>query len=85
MRGLNSPGAPDLSYTIPQGCTAGVRYVRAGSTVEGMLNISPPLQNGKATRYVPVVAASTTHVPLAIVDKLEPGTEVTIAVAAQGA
>jgi hypothetical protein len=52
--------------------------------VERMLNTSP-LQNGKEMRYVPVVAASTTHVPLAIVDKLEPGTEVTIAVAAEGA
>jgi hypothetical protein len=61
-----------------------VQYVRAGSTVEGMLNISP-LQNGKAMRYVLVIAASTTHVSLAKVDKLQPGTEVTIAVAAEGA
>jgi hypothetical protein len=48
-------------------------------------SIFSPLQNGNAMRYVPVVAASTTHVPLAIVDKLQPGTEVTVAVAAEGA
>jgi hypothetical protein len=52
--------------------------------MEGMFNITL-LQNGKAMRYVPVVAASTTHVPLAIVDELQPGTEVTVAVAAEGA
>lgn len=82
--GLNSPGALDLSYTVPQGCTAGVQYVGAGSTVEGMLNITL-LQNGNVMRYVPLAAASTTHVPLAIVGELQPGTEVTVAVAAEGA
>ena len=48
-------------------------------------SIFSPLQSVNAMRYVPVVAASTTHVPLAIVDKLQPGTEVTVAVAAEGA
>lgn len=81
--GLNSPDALDLSYTVPQGCTAGVQYARAGSTVEGMLNITL-LQNGKVMRYVPVAAVSTTHVPLVIVDELQPRTEVSVAVAAEG-
>ena len=34
-------------------------------------------------RYVPVAAGSATHVPLAIVDELRPGTEVSVAVAAE--
>jgi hypothetical protein len=33
---------------------------------------------------VPVAASSATHVPLAIVDELQPGTEVSVAVAAEG-
>ena len=67
--GLNSPYPLNLSYTVPQGCTAGVQYVRVGSTVPGMLNITL-LQSGKVMRYVPVAAASAVHVPLAIVDEL---------------
>ncbi|CAA9443935.1 MAG: hypothetical protein AVDCRST_MAG28-792 [uncultured Rubrobacteraceae bacterium] len=81
--GLNSPTPLNLYYTVPQGCTAGVQYVRAGSTVGGMLNITL-LQNGKVMRYIPVAAGSATHVPLAIVDELQPGTEVSVAVAAEG-
>jgi hypothetical protein len=41
------------------------------------------LQNGKVMRYVPVATGSATHVPLAIVDELRPGTEVSVAVAAE--
>ncbi len=47
--GLNSPYPLNLDYTVPQGCTAGVQYVRAGSTAPGMLNITL-LQNGKTIR-----------------------------------
>ncbi len=53
--GLDSPQPLNLSYAVPQGCTAGVQYVRAGSTVQGMANITL-LQNGKVMRYVPVAA-----------------------------
>ena len=48
-----------------------------------MLNITL-LQNGKVMRYVPVAVGSAIHVPLAIVDELRPGTEVSVAVAAEG-
>jgi hypothetical protein len=80
--GLDSPKALNLTYTVPQGCTAGVQYVRAGSTAPGMANITL-LQNGKVMRYVPVAARSAMHVPLAIVDELRPGTEIAIAAAAE--
>ncbi len=43
--------------------------------MEGVLNITL-LQNGKVMRYAPDAVASTTHVPLAIVDELQPGTEI---------
>lgn len=34
-------------------------------------------------RYVPVAARGAIHVPLAIVDELQPGTEISIAAAAE--
>jgi assimilatory nitrate reductase catalytic subunit len=36
-------------------------------------------------RYVPVAAGGAMHVPLAIVDELQPGTEISIAAAAERA
>lgn len=81
--GLNSPKSLNLTYTVPQGCTAGVHYVRAGSTVKGMVNITI-LKNGKVMCYVPVAAGSAMHVPLAIVEDLSPGTEVEVTAAAEG-
>lgn len=83
-RGLDSPAPLDLSYTVPQGCTAGVQYVRAGNTSGGMLNVTL-LKNGKVMRYFPVAARSTTHVPLAIVEDLRSGTEVEVVAAAEEA
>lgn len=35
-------------------------------------------------RYIPVAAGSATHVPLSIVDELQPGTEIPVPVAAEG-
>ncbi len=81
--GLDSPKPLNLTYTVTQGCTAGVQYVRAGSTVTGMMNITL-LKNGKVMRYVPVAAGSTMHVPLAIVDDLRSGTGIEVVAAAEG-
>ena len=51
--GLNSPSPLNLTYTVPQGCTAGVQYVRAGNAAGGMVNVIL-LKDGKTMRYVPV-------------------------------
>jgi assimilatory nitrate reductase catalytic subunit len=80
--GIDSPQDLNLTYSILQGCTAGVQYVRAGNTTEGMINITV-LNDGKAMRYMPVAAGSAIHVPLSIVDELQPGTEISIAAAAE--
>ena len=42
------------------------------------------LREGQARRYVPVAAGGAIHVPLAIVEELQPGTEITITAAAEG-
>jgi assimilatory nitrate reductase catalytic subunit len=81
--GIDSPQDLNLTYSVPQGCTAGVQYVRAGNTTEGMVNITV-LKDGKAMRYVPVAAGGAMHVPLSIVDELQPGTEISISAAAEG-
>ncbi|MCA1730050.1 MAG: hypothetical protein LC751_11800 [Actinobacteria bacterium] len=47
-----------------------------------MINITV-LKDGDAMRYVPVAARGAIHVPLAIVDELQPGTEISIAAAAE--
>jgi hypothetical protein len=80
--GIDSPQDLNLTYTVSQGCTAGVQYVRRGNTTEGMINITV-LKDGKAMRYVPVAAGGAMNVPLAIVDELQPGTEISIAAAAE--
>ena len=81
--GIDSPQDLNLTYSVSQGCTAGVQYVRVGTTTKGMINVTVP-KAGKAMRYVPVAAGSAIHVPLAIVDDLQPGTEIFIAAAGEG-
>jgi hypothetical protein len=60
-----------------------VQYVRVGNTAEGMANITL-LKDGKVMRYFPISAGGSIHVPLAIVDELRPGTEVSVAAACEG-
>ena len=54
-----------------------------GNTTGGMINVTV-LRDGQAMRYMPVAGGGAIHVPLAIVDKLQPRTEITIAAAAEG-
>ncbi len=42
------------------------------------------LKDGKVMRYFPISAGGAMHVPLSIVDELEPGTEITVAAAGEG-
>lgn len=67
--GLDSPLPLNLVYTFPQGCTAGVQYLRAGNAAGGMVNITL-LKDGKVMRYFPISAGGAMHVPLSIVDEL---------------
>jgi hypothetical protein len=82
-RGLLNPKLLDLRYTVPPGATAGLFYVRGGSTVSGMINVSV-LRNGQPMRFFPIAADSAIHVSLAIVEDLPAGTRIEIAVAGEG-
>jgi len=79
---VDSPQDLNLTHRVSQGCTAGVQYVRVGNTTEGMIDISVH-EDGKRMRYVPVGAGGAIHEPLAIVDELQPGTEIPTAAAAE--
>jgi hypothetical protein len=81
--GFDSPEDLGLSYTVSQGCTAGVQYVRAGNTARGMANVTL-LKDGRVMRYFPISAGGSVHVPLAIVDELRPGTRIDVTAAAEG-
>lgn len=72
----------DLAYTVAQGCTSGVQYVRAGNASEGMALVTL-MKNGEAMRLFPISAGGTVHVPLAIVDDLKPGTDITVLVSGE--
>lgn len=82
--GLDSPQPLNLAYAVPQGCTAGVQYVRSGNTSAGMVNVTL-LKDGKVMRYFPIGAGGAMHVPLTIVDDLRPGTEIEVVAAAEAA
>ena len=76
-KGLDSPSPLGLEYTVPQACTAGLQYVRLGTTSKGMVNVTV-LRDGKTMRYFPVAAGDAMHVQLAIVDQLQPGEHVEV-------
>ena len=59
-----------------------VSAFRVGNTTEGTINITV-LEDGEVMRYVLVAAEGAMHVPLAIVDELQPGTEISITAAAE--
>ena len=81
-RGLDSPSPLNLEYTVPQGSTAGLQYVRLGTTSDGMVNVTV-LRDGKTMRYFPVAGGNSIHVQLAIVDQLEAGEHIEVNAAAQ--
>lgn len=82
-RGLTRPLPLELRYRVPAGKTAGLFYVRAGSTVSGMVNLSI-VRDGVPMRFFPLAADSTIHVSLAIVEDLPGGTRIEVHAAGEG-
>lgn len=80
--GLGESSPLGLEYTVPQGCTAGLQYVRLGTTSTGMVNVTV-LRDGKTMRYFPVAGGNSMHVQLAIVDQLESGEHIEITAGAE--
>ena len=80
--GIKTPAllSPKLSYTVPAGHMAGVRYVRVGVMCEKMVVISTVV-NGLPHRLIPVAANDTAHAPFAIVEPIVAGSQIEIWVA----
>ena len=80
--GIKTPDllSPKLTYTVPPGHVAGVRYVRVGVMCEKMTVISTVV-NGLPHRLIPVAANSTAHAPFAIVEPIVAGSQIEIWVA----
>ena len=80
--GIKTPAmlSPKLTYTVPAGHVAGVRYVRVGVVCDKMAVISTVV-NGLPHRLIPVAANDTAHAPFAIVEPIVAGSQIEIWVA----
>jgi hypothetical protein len=81
--GLNKPRAfaPGLTYKVPNDKRAQLVYFRSGNPADDLIYVLFQ-RNSKPMRYFPVGAKASTHVELAVVEDLEPGTVLDVLIAA---
>jgi assimilatory nitrate reductase catalytic subunit len=81
--GLNNPRpfTPELTYKVPEDKRAQLVYFRAGNPLNELIYVLFK-RNGKPMRYFPVGAKADTHVELAVVEDLDPGTTLEVLIAA---
>ena len=72
---------PSLVYTVSSTWRAQLVYLRAGNSADALACVSL-MKDGKAMRLFPVGAKAAEHVPLTVVEDLEPDTKIEIHVAA---
>lgn len=75
------PLLPEASYKVAYDKRAQTVYLRAGNSSPEMICLVLS-RGGEAMRYFPIGAKGSIHVPLAIVEDLEPETELTLRVSA---
>jgi hypothetical protein len=80
--GLDKPASfePKVVYKVPGDKRAQTIYFRAGNPLDEMIYLVLTA-DGRPMRYFPVGAKGATHVPLAVVEDICPGTEVEILIA----
>jgi len=81
--GLDSPKPlhPTLVYTVPFDKRSQLVYFRAGNS-SAELVYAVIAADGVAQRYFPIGAKSAVHIPLAVVEDLQPETKIEILLAA---
>ena len=81
--GLNKPRTftPALNYRVPNDRRAQLVYFRAGNPSNELIYVLFQ-RNSKPMRYFPIGAKGATHVELAVVEDLEPGTVLDVLVGA---
>jgi hypothetical protein len=72
---------PSLVYTVPFDKRAQLIYARLGNSSDEMVYLSL-LSDGKAIRLFPIGARASAHVPLAVVEDLQPDSRVELYLAA---
>ncbi|MDD7919929.1 molybdopterin oxidoreductase [Actinomycetospora callitridis] len=77
--GLAKPALldPSLTYTVPEGVTGQVLYVRAGNSSDELVSVLLAF-DGTPSRWLPVGARSDMHVSLRVVEDLLAGSTVEI-------
>jgi len=82
--GLEGPsplGDGELTHTVPSGRYAQPTYFRAGNSTDEMIYLLLR-KDGQPMRYFPLGAKSDTHVTLAVLEDLVPGTILDLLLAA---
>jgi assimilatory nitrate reductase catalytic subunit len=69
--------APSLVYTVPSDKRAQLIYLRGGNSSSELIYLML-MQDGKPMRTFPVGAKAGIHVPLAVVEDLQPDTKVEV-------
>ncbi len=72
---------PTLTYTVPEGATGQVLYVRAGNSTDEMVAVLLAF-DGTPSRWLPVGAKGDMHVSLRVIEDLLAGSTVEIHYAA---
>jgi len=75
------PVSEKLDYTVPGTKRAQLIYFRGGNSTGDMIDVIL-LRDGQVMRHFPIAAHGATHVPLALVEDLEPEQKLTLQVAA---
>lgn len=76
-----TPMSPAIKYTVPRDKRAQLIYLRAGNSAPELVYLVLN-RNGRAMRYFPLAAKGAVHVPLAIIEDIEPETVIELAVGA---
>lgn len=76
-----SPLDPPLTYVVPEGARAQVLYLRGGNSSDE-LAVVVLARDGVPMRLFPVGARGDVHVPLRVVEDVEPGETLELQVAA---
>ncbi len=82
-RGLSTPVAlsPSAAYSVPFSKRAQLIYFRAGNPLAEMIYVVL-MRRDRPVRYFPIGAKGAVHVPLAVVEDLDPETTVDVLIGA---
>lgn len=73
----------ELGYQVPADRRAQLIYLRAGNSCDEMISLAL-LRDGVPMRHFPVGAKAAIHIPLAVVEDLDPDSRIEVTVAAPG-